>query len=42
MTPGRDNTEFTYIEARVHGELELLDIVKKKKDWNYLEQLIRE
>lgn len=31
MTPGRDNTEFTYIEARVHGELELLDIVKKEE-----------
>ncbi|HGV4132789.1 TPA: type II secretion protein E, partial [Escherichia coli] len=24
ITPGRDNTDFTYVEARVHGELEVL------------------
>ncbi|HCY3934307.1 TPA: ATPase, T2SS/T4P/T4SS family, partial [Shigella sonnei] len=29
ITPGRDSTDFTYLEARVHGELELLDIVRK-------------
>ncbi|EFB5816021.1 Flp pilus assembly complex ATPase component [Escherichia coli] len=29
ITPGRDNTDFTYVEARVHGELEILDIIRK-------------
>ncbi len=31
MTPGRDNTDFTYVEARVHGELEVLDILRKEE-----------
>lgn len=35
ITPGRDSTDFTYLEARVHGELELLDIVRKDEGWNY-------
>ncbi|EEQ5323099.1 Flp pilus assembly complex ATPase component [Escherichia coli] len=31
ITPGRDNTDFTYVEARVHGELEVLDILRKEE-----------
>ncbi|EOW6026854.1 ATPase, T2SS/T4P/T4SS family, partial [Escherichia coli] len=31
ITPGRDGSEFTYVEARVHGELEILDVIPRKE-----------
>ncbi|HGM7400816.1 TPA: GspE/PulE family protein [Serratia marcescens] len=31
LTIGRDNSEFTYVEVRVHGELEQIDCIDKKE-----------
>jgi type II secretory ATPase GspE/PulE/Tfp pilus assembly ATPase PilB-like protein len=34
LTIGRDNSEFTYVEVRVHGELQVVDCIDKVEGWS--------
>lgn len=36
ITPGRDSSDFTYVETRVHGELEVIDVIKRDEGFELL------
>ncbi|OCQ52560.1 Toxin coregulated pilus biosynthesis protein T [Photorhabdus australis subsp. thailandensis] len=40
FTIGRDNSDFCYIEARVHGELLVLDCIDKEEGWELASTIV--